>query len=231
MIEEQLAGWPRRFYRGEGGRPFLFYVVIGALPPMPALSRQEYRSNGVFPGLQFSHYDHGEHRDVLDGFREGYVWAVLGQHDPGLAGAVRAADECLILRGELEDRPDLNYLRDAVGLLTFLLDHGGVAVYDPQVFRWWGPDEWRDRIFRPGGAVPRHHAVILTSEEPEDASLTWFHTRGMRRFGRPDLPVHRVSHEHREAVIDLCDRFIEFQAFGGVIEEGQESARTRCRGA
>lgn len=222
MTDEQLADWPRKFYQRAGGRPFLFYVVFGAFPPMPSLSRQEYRSCGVFPGLQLSHYAPGRHPDVLDGFRQGYLWDELERHDPGLAGAVGVADECMMLRGELEDQPDLNYLRDAVGLVTFLLDHGGVAVYDPQMFHWWGPEEWRDRIFRPGGAVPRHHAVILTSEEPEDASLTWIHTRGMRKFGRPDLSVHRVPQERREGVIDLCNRFIEFQAFGGVIDEGQE---------
>lgn len=70
--------------------------------------------------------------------------------------------------------------------------------------------------------MPRHHVVILTSDEPEDDSLTWFHTRAMRKFGRPDLSVHRVPPQRREAVIDLFERFIEFQAFEGVIEEGQE---------
>jgi hypothetical protein len=221
-VSEQLADWPRRFHQGQGGKPFLFYAVFGGFPEMPALSREEYRSNGVFPGLQLSHYDRGKHPEVLGGFRQGYPWDDLKRHRAALADAVQEASECLILRGELEDQNDLNYLRDAVGLVTFLLDHGGVVVYDPQMFHWWERGEWRDRIFRPAGTVPRHHAVILTSEEPDDASLTWFHTRGLRKFGRPDLSVHRVPPQYRDAVIDLFEWFIEFQAFGGVIEEGQE---------
>jgi hypothetical protein len=220
-MSNSLTDWPRQFYQGPGGQPFLFYVVFGAFSQMPALSRQEYQSNGVYPGLQLSHYDRGKHADVLDGFCQGYVWDELKRHKPGLAKAVRAASECLALRGELEDQGDLNYLRDSVGLITFLLDQG-VVVYDPQMFHWWEREEWKDRLFRPGGAVPRHHVVILTSEEPEDASLTWFHTRGMRKFGRPDLSVHRVPPKYGDVVIDLCNRFIEFQAFGGNIEEGQE---------
>lgn len=221
-MSEQLADWPRKFYQGPGGQPFLFYVVFGAFSRMPALSRQDYRSNGVFPGLQLSHYDRGTHPDVLDGFRQGYLWDELKRHKPDLAEAVQAADECLILRGELADQGDLNYLRDTAGLLTFLLDHGGIVVYDPWMFHWWEPEEWKDRIFRPGSAVPRHHVVILTSDKPEDAPLTWFHSRGMRKFGRPDLSVHRVPPHYHKAVIDLFERFIEFQAFGGVIAEGQE---------
>lgn len=41
-------------------------------------------------------------------------------------------------------------------------------------------------------------------------------------FGRPDLSIHNVPVQYHQAVIDLCNRFIEFQAFGGVIAEGQE---------
>jgi len=110
--------------------------------------------------------------------------------------------------------------------MTWLLDHGGVCVYDPQMFRWWGLAAWRRQVFEPAGPVHRQHVVILTSGEDTAGSrgepLTWFHTRGMRKFGRPDLSVHGVSPEYHEAVIDLCERFIEFQGLGGVITEGQE---------
>jgi hypothetical protein len=45
----------------------------------------------------------------------------------------------------------------------------------------------------------------------------------MRKFGRPDLSIQSVSTKHDEAIIDLCNRFIEFQAFGGVIEEANKT--------
>ena len=48
--------------------------------------------------------------------------------NPVLAGRIVESTECLILRGEIEDGDNLNYLRDSVGLLTFLLDHGGITV-------------------------------------------------------------------------------------------------------
>ena len=94
-------------------------------------------------------------------------------------------------------------------------------MFDPITFHWWKPDEWRNRIFIPASAVPRHHVVILFSAEREPG-LTWFHTRGLRKFGRSDLSIHNVPEDHRDAVIDLCNRFIELQAFGGVIADGQE---------
>ena len=49
-----------------------------------------------------------------------------------------------------------------------------------------------------------------------------FHTRGMRKFGRPDLSVRGVNPAYQELAIELCNRFIELQAFGHVIPEGQK---------
>jgi len=42
-----------------------------------------------------------------------------------------------------------------------------------------------------------------------------------RKFGRPDLSIHSVPTKYNDAIIDLFERFIELQAFGGIIEDGQ----------
>lgn len=142
-----------------------------------------------------------------------------------MATSVSDAAECMILRGELADQPTLNYLRDSVGLMTFLIDHGGIAIYDPLSFDWWSPRRWKKRIFDPGGPVPRRHVKILTSEEESSAhfeALTWFHTRGMRKFGRPDLSLHGAKQSEQDAVIDLFERFIELQSLRSIIKEGME---------
>jgi hypothetical protein len=94
------------------------------------------------------------------------------------------------------------------------------------MFQWWEPEAWRRHVFEPGSPVPRRHVIILTSEEDESDSSTnpllWFHSRGLRTFGRPDLSVHNVPFRYRDPVIDLFERFIQLQAFGGAIAEGQE---------
>jgi hypothetical protein len=59
-MTNDLTDWPRKYYQEPGGNPFLFYGVFGTFSQMPALSSQEYRSNGVYPGLQLSHYDKGK---------------------------------------------------------------------------------------------------------------------------------------------------------------------------
>ena len=149
-----IAHWPRPYYEGPGGRPFLFFVAYGEFPTALTIDAGSYRTLGVHPGLVISRYGREEYPDVLAGFEEGYLWDELSAQDPELARRVSGSGECLILRGELDDQGDLNYLRDTVGLLTFLLDHGGVCVYDPQMFRWWGPGEWRRRSSSPQARCP-----------------------------------------------------------------------------
>jgi hypothetical protein len=102
-----------------------------------------------------------------------------------------------------------------------LLESGGFAVFDPHMFKWWSVEEWRQRAFDPAGPVPRHHVVILVSDEPDGRSR-WYHTRGMLKFGRPDISVRNVVPALENVVKDLCERLIEMQAFGAVVPEGQE---------
>jgi hypothetical protein len=60
------------------------------------------------------------------------------------------------------------------------------------------------------------HVVILVSMGSDGTE--WIHTRGMRKFGRPDISVHKVEPQHKDAIIDLCNRFIELLAFGGIVQ-------------
>ena len=141
--------------------------------------------------------------------------------NPSLFARIEQAPECVTIHGEVVDPPDLNYLRDCIGLVTYFLDHGAVAATDAQQLKFYDRVEWRREFFDSGKPNVHRHVSILFSDEPSGGGR-WFHTRGMRKFGRPDLSLHHVPQAHEKAVIDLCDRFIELQALGGLIPEGQE---------
>jgi hypothetical protein len=215
-----LEDWSRPHFRSGGGDAFLFYAIYGPTPESLSISRSRYRCDGIPDGLELMTYRTESHPEILNSFRSGYPWEELNRTDRTLAAETAAQSECLVIRGTVSDPADLNYLRNAIGAVSWLLDSGSVAVYDPQILKWWAKREWLDEVFSPASALPTRQTVILVSE---DASGTeWFHTRGLRKFGRPDLSVHEVPSELRQGVIDLVNRFIEYQALGGVIEEGQE---------
>jgi hypothetical protein len=216
----RLVEWPRRHYVPGGKNPFLFYAVYGRVDTTQALSSSKYRSNGIPDGIDVMAYGPLGHADQVAAIRDGYLWDQLTTEAPDLAAEIAAQDCCLVLTGEIVDPPTLDYLRDVIGFLTFCLDAGGVAIYDPLMSKWWAPSEWRSRVFDIGSSAPRHHTVILTSAD--SGGTQWIHTRGMRKFGRPDISVHKVAPHYTDAVIDLCNRFIELLAFGGIVQDGEE---------
>ena len=223
MTGPTLPDWPRPRWTPGGKDPLLFYVVYGAVDTTTVLRPEFHKAAGIPAGLTVMTYGPTVHSEVVASFRDGYVWDELRAKDPSLAAKIAEEDSCLILRGEVADPPTLNYLRDTVGFLTWCLEGGGIAVYDPQTLAWWKPAAWRSEIWEPGEAALWRHVIILVSEEPDGTE--WFHTRGMRKFGRPDLSIHKVTPEHRTAIIDLCNRFITLLASGEVIKHGQEIHR------
>jgi hypothetical protein len=128
--------------------------------------------------------------------------------------------ECLVLKGVVPDPETLDYFRDVIGLIAYLADQGGVGVYDAQILEWWSADEWREDVFGPGTLRPTKHVSILYSDDEQDRGRG-FHTRGMRKFGRPDLSVTGVPESMDEAVVELIRRFIHLQALGGRVSEGE----------
>ena len=220
MTGPTLPAWPRPRWAPGGKDPFLFYVVYGAADTTRAFPPEVYNSARIPAGLDAMAYGPAAHPEVVASFREGYAWDQLRAENPRLAAEVAAEDRCLILKGEVADPPTLNYLRDAVGFLAWCLDGGGIAVYDPQTLTWWEPSAWRSEIWQGGEAALHSHVVILASEDA--GGTAWIHTRGLRKFGRPDLSIRAVAPEHRDAIIDLCNRFIPLFAAGENPADGQE---------
>ena len=70
-------------------------------------------------------------------------------------------------------------------------------------------------------------SILVSAEE---SGGHWFHTRGMRKFGRPDLSIHNVRNDYQKGAIEVCDRFIGLQAAGGRIPEGHEIRVTSLPG-
>lgn len=217
-----LVDWKREQYQSGGGDALLFYAVHGRFEqPLLTLDRLQYRSNGPPPGIRVEIHERFNNPDT-DFFVSDYLGSELEAQGKELYDAVLASPESLLVLGEVKDPPDLNYLRDTVGFIMSLLDEGGLAVCDPQRLTWWTPASWENELFDPAIAVPRHHVIILTSLEENNPNLTWVHTRGMRKFGRPDLSIRNVPQKHFNTVTELCNRFIEHQAFGLIVPEAQE---------
>ena len=217
------APWPREFYQPTEAKALVWYLVYGQFPDTIEISRGKYRCSGVPSGIEVANHTRTDHDEAAANFlKQPFIVAGLRREFPKLASAVEAAPDCTTIRGEVPDSPNLDYLRDVVGLVTWFFDNGAVAVLDPQTLTWYDREKWRSRVFEPNGSVPTHHAIVLFSEEKDvpGKNAFWFHTRGMRKFARPDVSVRNVPAQYRGAVIELLNQLVEAEAFGRVISEG-----------
>jgi len=214
------AHWPRAHYVDSGLRPELLYKVHGKFDKPPELSASRHRTRGVPAGLSLERHAGAGDNAVFSFGLDGVFGESLASKGAAVEQRTRQAPDCLLLRGQPDAPGSLDYLRDVVGLIEALLEQGGVAVFDPFVLRWWTRDEWHTELFEPDAPMPHRHVVILESDE-DLAATHWYHTRGMRKFGRPDLSIRGVSTQAAPAAINVLDRFIELLAFGGLPAQGK----------
>lgn len=221
-MSAELTSWQRPCFEPGGGDALLFFAVYGKFSTEVQLSAADYRTAGVPAGLTLRKLHRAQSPEFP--FISESIGKLLRPENPALFAEIQRQPECLILQGSVPDPVDLNYLRDAVGLITFFLENGGVGVIDPQQFRMFNPPSWRAEIFEPEPPDLLKHVITIYSDDPEAGSerRLWFHTRGLRKFGRPDLSVRGVPPEHESTVLNLINQFILLQANGGLIPEGEE---------
>lgn len=215
------APWAREYWSPGGGDALLFYVIYGDVD-VDAPVGQYYRTEQLPEELDVRLLTRSANAAYIEScFEEGSPWDHFVKIDPQLATVVKQSSSCLILQGRVTDPRSLEYLRNVVGLITFFLDHGGIAVYDIQIMKWWSPAEWRRDIFDPDAPVPLRQTFLMYSDDDDQGVGRWFHTRGMRKFGRPDISVRDVPPHEHDVVARLCNRLIEYQAYGAVISDGE----------
>lgn len=200
----------------------LHFVVYGDVDISTTIPASKYRVERMPQELEILRYDSAQYPEIVESFRSGHVWDEFQRRDSSFAAQIAKQEACMVLRAEFAAQDDLSHLRDVVGIATWMLDQGGVCVYDPLLLRWWSVDEWWRKIFEPVKPVPRNHCAILVS--PLEDGSEWVHTRGLRKFGRPDLSIRGVQPEWKNAAVEVCNRLIEFQVHGGPIEEGRAIA-------
>jgi hypothetical protein len=231
---EPVADWSRPLYESGGGDALVFYVIYGQFPK-PFAPGPKYRLQDFPPGIRASKLIRADEPESHGALLSSTIGTLLFQKDPELVQAARNTPEALTLYGEVKDPRDLSYLRTIVGLITYLLDSGGVAVLDPQQPKLWRAEDWRKTVFEPDLPVPGAHVVVLGSQDEGDASRLWIHTRGLRTFGRADISIRNVPQDRREDATLLAQRLSEAQVFGLNVPEGREirgeglPAGMRCR--
>lgn len=213
-----MAGrWEREYYQPEAGDAELGFLVFGDLRADMEVDAKTYRTSGPPEGLGMELFSRAEHTEWFESLLEGYAGVLLAE-DPDLEKIVQAAPTVALLSGVVEDPETLDYLRDTVGVVTALLDAGGAAVFDSVALRWWSPAEWRETLFDPAGPEPIEHITLLAAQEEDGFRL---HSRGLAKFGRPDLDASGLAEDDLDDFAGLFESLVVMLAGGATIPDGQ----------
>jgi hypothetical protein len=196
------------------------WFVFGDFEPGFIIDAPRYRTRGTPAGVEVVRYANRA-LERWDGYPlAGTLGRLLWDEDARLFERAKRSGECVMLRGALADPADLDALRDLLGTITALTDLGGVAVVDPQTLSMFGAADWRRRFFATDAFAARDHVLILCSEEDDATQRLHVHTRGLRKFARPDVSVRNVPPTAAALAGELAERFVDFQCAGGLVADG-----------
>ena len=216
--------WPRSQWHDSGEEALLLWFVFGDFAPDLRIDAQRYRTGMPPAGVEAVRYRNAALAQ-WDGYPlDGTLGAIFADENPCLLAAARAAGECWLLRGNVADPADLDGRRNLIGTIAALCDQGGVAVVDPQMLSLFPASEWLQRYFARDAFEARDHVLILADADPDDAARMRVHTRGLRKFARPDIDLRNVPPALANHAGELAQGFVQFQCDGGIIADGHAVA-------
>jgi hypothetical protein len=228
-MNEPISDWPRPHFEASGRAAELMYLIVGP-PPAGELqvSRKRQHVDHIPAELQVSSHKRSDDPAWFEGWFSPPLGAEIDVHflEPD---RVRGADHLTIVRGTFPDPADLNYLRNTVGVVSAIADAGPAeAIFDVYGLTWWRPAEWRQQFVDGNNnfRISDHVGVIVT-DDPHHHPGLWTHTRGMRKFGRPELQIRHLPGEYssRNPAVrdsgDILNGIASYLAQGAVVRDGQ----------
>jgi len=216
--------WERVYFKEsyDKGKPFLFYVLFGAdnMSEMQ-ISKDKHNVDEMPNGLELANHnklDSAEQKNYVEGFLNDNFTKFLKEKSNKLFEEVLTCKNIIVVKGEFEDTNSLNYLKNTIGIIQAIIETNIVAIFDLQILEWFKPEEWSKKYFEPKAPNSFDHIKIFWSENGNDI---WLHTRGMRKFGRPDLSIRKVTSEKKDLGIEIINRFIQAYAYGFIPDETQ----------
>jgi hypothetical protein len=215
--------WGRIYFERPYNKPFLFYVLFGTANVSKIdVSKSKHNVDEMPNGLEIINHSklkNEEQEKYIEGFYNEYLGSFLKAKDKILYEKVVSCNNITVVKGKFDDTNTLNYLKNAIGIIQAIIETNITAILDLQVMEWFEPEEWTKKYFEPKAPVSFNHVKILWSEEGDNI---WLHTRGMRKFGRPDLSIRKVPQNKKDLGIEIINRFIQAFAYGFIPDETKE---------
>ncbi len=216
--------WGRPCFEPGGGDAevtiFLFSQAPndGAALPLRSLAHG-VPATGLAPGVDVRTVSRAEAPDWVNGFFSESLME-LASSQLGWDGRPPVEPTLVhVVRVTADDPQDLAHLQSAWALARAFTDTGAFALLDAHAHKWLSTADLARRP--PDGPLSFPDEVsVLFETEPSSEWGHIVHTRGMKKFGRPDLVVTAVPPVHGARIGAILNRLGARLAEGAVVEPG-----------
>lgn len=205
----------RPYYRESDCRPLLYYAVFGVSDEELKVSREAHHVDEFPEGLNFVICDRNSNGDYMQSLLGGSLGRILDRQRHELYSQVRDMERWAVISGGVRQDDTLRYMQNVIGFIQALLETGAAGVLDLQTFSLYSSREWTDTFFEQE-FNPCRHAVILSSADADGGF--WLHTRGMRKFGRPDISMENVPEGEIGAAASVINQMIYYGSLGAFFD-------------
>ena len=219
---EGVPVWPRPHFVAGGGPADVTLFVFSQVGVDGTTLQLKTRAHGVpesgLPeGVDVQTVARADAPEWVDGFFAPALMA-LAERDLGWKGRPPVEPTAVhVVKVTAEDPGDLSHIQAAWALARAFLDTGGFALLDAHAQAWLSPLALRERPVD----VPMRMAdevSIVFETEPEHGFGHLMHTRGMLKFGRPDLIVVGIPPKHGVRIADIVNQLAERLALGARLD-------------
>ena len=199
-----------------GLKPLIIYLVFGVDDPQPEFSQEKYGSVQLPEGLNILPVDKEGMEELRDELLSGIYADVLREYSGDFFDKVRNSTGWVMISGEVQKDDSLTYFRDIAGIIQAYLDKGAIGVLDLQIIRLYTALDWKNKVFE-GLFNPMEQVLLMAS--PLNGAI-WIHSRGFRKFGRPDIGIENVPEDEVETAAEVAEQMTRYSAQGAVFADG-----------
>ena len=208
--------YSRPYYRETKYRPVLFYTVFGVSGDELEVSMSRHGVTEIPEGISIMSCDKTTDGGQMQELFGGTLGELMRASDPVLYEECASAERWVMIRGQVKDDKDLTYMKNIVGIIQAFTEKGAVGVLDLFTLSLISPERWTNGYFG-DGFEPRHHAETFVSEG--EGGKFRIYTRGMIKFGRPDICFEDAAWDEVDKVGEIVGQMIYFGARGAFFDK------------
>ncbi|OUM58800.1 hypothetical protein PIROE2DRAFT_15853 [Piromyces sp. E2] len=201
----------RPYYENLNTHPYIYYVVFGVKDKELNISKERHRIEGIPEGLNITLLTEEKNGEYMNSLINNTIGNLMKKDNLKLYKEVIKTKNWAVINGTIVKDENLNYMKDVIGIVQAFLETGAIGVLDLQIISLYSSDEWKNKIFIPKFNPCSHVNILCTDIDKE---IIWLHTRGLRKYGRPDVSIENVNKSNIDDPIDIINQIIIYSSKG-----------------